>query len=248
MFRGLRSAVGVVAALALVGSATRNCDASSDVYELKRQSMVERQLASRDIRDRRVLEAMRKVPRHLFVPEEVRRFAYEDFPLPIGYDQTISQPYIVALMTQAAEPRSGDRALEIGTGSGYQAAVLAELVREVFTIEIVPELCRRAAATLREIGYGNVHVRCGDGYAGWPEEAPFDVILITAAAPRVPQPLVDQLAEGGRLVAPVGKPGAIQELVVYRKKDGNLQKRRLIPVRFVPMTGRVREEGGDGGF
>ncbi|GAB4248547.1 MAG: protein-L-isoaspartate(D-aspartate) O-methyltransferase [Acidobacteriota bacterium] len=221
------------------------CQTDEETHRARRLAMVEQQLAARDITDRRVLEAMRKVPRHRFVPAEMRPWAYADTPLPIGYEQTISQPYIVALMTQSAEPDPKDRALEIGTGSGYQAAVLAELVREVYTIEIVPELCRRAAATLQELGYANVHVRCGDGYAGWPEAAPFDIILITAAAPRLPRPLIDQLAEDGRLVVPEGEPGGIQELVVYHKKKGKLRKKHLIPVRFVPMTGRVQE--GEGG-
>lgn len=243
----MRGRAGVVIGVLLLAGfpMLSPCQSDDESHRARRLAMVESQLAARDITNRRVFAAMRKVPRHLFVPPEVRRWAYEDTPLPIGYEQTISQPYIVALMTQSAEPDPDDRALEIGTGSGYQAAVLAELVREVYTIEIVPELCRRAAGTLRELGYTNVHVRCGDGYAGWPEQAPFEIILITAAAPRLPEPLIDQLAEDGRLVVPEGSPGGIQELVVYHKKQGKLRKQRLIPVRFVPMTGRVQQEGGE---
>src|SRR5690606_22859921 len=168
-----------------------------------RRDMVERQLAARDIDDRRVLQAMRTVQRHRFVPESLAPQAYLDQPLPIGHDQTISQPYIVALMTQLARPAPGARALEVGTGSGYQAAVLAELGAEVYTVEIVAPLAERAARVLAELGYDRVHVRAGDGYAGWPEHAPFDVIVVTAAPERIPQPLLEQLAPGGRLVIPV---------------------------------------------
>lgn len=212
----------------------------SDPYQFRRERMVEEQLRSRDIRSSSVLRVMSEVPRHRFVPEDAREYAYTDAPLPIGYNQTISQPYIVALMTQLAEPRSSDRALEVGTGSGYQAAVLAELVREVYTIEIVEELATLASATLETLGYDNVEVRAGDGYAGWPEAAPFDIVLITAAAPRLPDPLVEQLAEGGRMVLPMGTPGGLQELVVYVKRNGRLERRNVIPVRFVPMTGEVQ--------
>jgi len=210
---------------------------SNEEFARLRRDMVETQLAARDIRDRRVLKAMGEVPRHLFVPEEERASAYVDHPLPIGWDQTISQPYIVALMTQLAAPKPGDRALEIGTGSGYQAAVLARLAAEVFTIEIVPELADRARTILREENFHNVTVRAGDGYAGWPEFAPFDLILITAAASTLPEPLVRQLAEGGRLVVPIGAPDEIQELMLYTKKNGRLTERQIIPVRFVPLTG-----------
>lgn len=219
----------------------RRSELQDDPWRSRREAMVTAQLAARDISHSGVLQAMREVPRHLFVPADIRDWAYNDSPLPIGLDQTISQPYIVALMTQLAEPRSGDRALEIGTGSGYQAAVLSRLVNQVYTIEIVEPLAQRAGETLRQLGYENVEVRAGDGYAGWPEAAPFQIILITAAAPRLPEPLVEQLAEGGRMVAPVGAPGEIQELVLYRKRGGRLQSRQLIPVRFVPMTGQVQE-------
>ena len=210
-------------------------------YPRLRQEMVAAQLRARDIWDRRVLEAMGKVPRHEFVPQAVRHFAYEDHPLPIGLGQTISQPYIVALMTQLADPKEGARALEIGTGSGYQAAVLAELVDQVYTIEIVPELARRSGALLKRLGYENVHARAGDGYLGWPEAAPFDVILVTAAAGRVPEPLQQQLAEGGRLVIPVGDPGTVQKLLLLTKEEGKIRRQNVLAVRFVPMTGKIQE-------
>ena len=214
--------------------------AAADYPRLRRE-MVATQLRSRDIWDRRVLEAMGRVPRHEFVPQAVQHLAYEDHPLPIGLGQTISQPYIVALMTQLADPKEGARALEIGTGSGYQAAVLAELVDQVYTIEIVPELARRSAALLERLGYGNVHARAGDGYLGWPEAAPFDVILVTAAAGRVPEPLQQQLAEGGRLVIPVGDPGTVQKLLLLTREEGRIRRQNVLAVRFVPMTGKVQE-------
>ena len=187
--------------------------------------------------DVRVVEAMEKVERHLFVPEEIREWAYRDSPLAIGWEQTISQPYIVALMTELAEPDPEDKVLEIGTGSGYQAAVLAEIVDHVYTIEIVEPLGLRAAAALDAAGYQNVTARIGDGYAGWPEQAPFDAIVVTAAPDHVPQPLIDQLATGGRLVLPVGPDGGRQELQVLEKQaDGSVERTRVIPVRFVPLT------------
>ena len=208
----------------------------------RRTHMVERQLAGRGIDDPRVLEAMRRVPRHRFVPEAAAALAYSDSPLPIGHDQTISQPYIVALMTQLARPEPGDRALEVGTGSGYQAAVLAELVADVHTIEIVAPLAGQAARLLEELGYDNVAVRAGDGYAGWPEQAPFDVILVTAAPERIPAPLIEQLAPGGRLVIPVGPVHAVQELrVLEKREDGSLHERVVTPVRFVPLTGEAAD-------
>jgi protein-L-isoaspartate(D-aspartate) O-methyltransferase len=200
--------------------------------------MVETQIVSRGVRDPRVLAAMRKVPRHLFVDPSQRAQAYEDHPLPIPGNQTISQPYIVALMTELLELSPSDRVLEIGTGSGYQSAVLAELAREVYSIEIVPELARSAAERLKELGYTDVAVREGDGYRGWPEHAPFDGIIVTAAPERIPQPLLDQLAPGGVMVIPVG--GFFQELKVFRKSaDGRITERDILPVRFVPMTGEV---------
>lgn len=203
----------------------------------ERARMVAEQM--RDVTDPRVLEAMRAVPRHRFVPEEQRRLAYADQPLPIGHEQTISQPYIVALMTALAEVERGDRVLEIGTGSGYQAAVLAQLGAEVYTIEIVAPLGERAAVLLEGLGYANVHARVGDGYRGWPEHAPFEAILLTAAPAEIPQPLLDQLAVGGRLVAPVGS--ADQELVVVTRTEEGYLRRSVIPVRFVPMTGEAQE-------
>jgi protein-L-isoaspartate(D-aspartate) O-methyltransferase len=190
----------------------------------------------RDIKDERVLAAMRAVPRHEFVPAEVRAEAYADRPLPIGHGQTISQPFIVAFMTEQLRPQATDRVLEIGTGSGYQAAVLAGLVREVFTIEIVEPLARRAAADLHRLGYTNVHVKAGDGHQGWPEHAPFDAVIVTCAPDRVPSPLVQQLKDGGRMVIPVGPDGGVQELYVLEKLGGEVRRKAVLPVRFVPMT------------
>ncbi len=231
----------LLVALLLNCSASRQSEVSlKGDFATLRDRMVTEQLRSRDIRSRRVLEAMGRIPRHEFVPNSVRQLAYEDHPLSIGEGQTISQPYIVALMTQVADPLPDHRALEVGTGSGYQAAVLSELVKEVYTIEIVPSLARQATETLKRLGYHNVEVRLGDGYAGWPEKAPFDIILVTAAADRIPQPLLDQLAVGGRLVMPVGQVGGVQTLtLVIREKDG-FKKRQITGVRFVPMTGKVR--------
>lgn len=217
-----------------------SASAAADYPRLRRE-MVESQLRSRDIWDRKVLETMGKVPRHEFVPQAVKHLAYEDHPLPIGLRQTISQPYIVALMTQLADPRKEAKALEIGTGSGYQAAVLAELVDQVYTIEIVPELARRSATLLKRLGYENVFARAGDGYLGWPEAAPFDVILVTAAAGRIPEPLQEQLAEGGRLVIPVGDPGRVQKLLLLTKEEGRIRRQDVLSVRFVPMTGKIRQ-------
>ena len=206
-----------------------------DEFESARLNMVRDQIEARDIRNTLVLDAMRATPRHLFVPTPYRFMAYEDHPLPIGYGQTISQPYIVALMTELLDPRPGDRVFEVGTGSGYQAAVLARIVKEVYTIEIVPELARRASDLLRQLGYRNVFVREGDGYKGWPEKTPFDRIILTAAPAEVPKTLTDQLKTGGRLVAPVGE--GIQQLMVMRKRnDGSLECQASIPVRFVPMV------------
>lgn len=207
----------------------------------ERQRMVETQLKpqERGIKHKGVLRAMAEVPRHEFVPLESRAEAYEDRPLPIGYDQTISQPYIVAFMTEALDPKPADRVLEIGTGSGYQAAVMAKLVREVYTIEIVEPLGRRAQADLQRLGFTNVHVRVGDGYAGWPEQAPFDTIIVTCAPGKVPKPLTEQLKEGGRMIIPVGAPGS-QKLLLIRKEAGQLKEKRAMDVRFVPMTGQAQ--------
>lgn len=205
-------------------------------YRRERAHMVEQQMALRDIDDAAVLDAIRKVPRHRFVPVHEQRYAYADTPLPIGEGQTISQPYIVALMTQLARPKETDRALEIGTGSGYQAAVLAELVEHVYTIELEAVLAATAARVLRELGYDNISTRTGDGYAGWPEHAPFDIIIVTAAPDHVPQPLLDQLKPGGRLVVPVGPVSATQQLQLIEKDSkGAITTKNLTPVRFVPL-------------
>jgi len=206
----------------------------------QRETMVQSQIASRGVQDTLVLEAMRTVPRHRFVPEKYGYEAYSDQPLPIGEGQTISQPYIVALMTELMGVGASDTVLEIGTGSGYQAAVLAEIVAHVYTIEIIKSLADRADSTLAALGYDNVTVKCGDGYRGWPEHAPFDAVVVTAAPDHVPQPLVDQLKVGGQLVIPVGD--AWQELIVITKKEKGVDRRSVTPVRFVPMTGEAQEK------
>jgi protein-L-isoaspartate(D-aspartate) O-methyltransferase len=206
-------------------------------WAVERAEMVKDQIATRDVRNQRVLEAMRQVPRHRFVPLEYRDRAYLDRPLPIGLRQTISQPYIVAAMTELLRPESTDRVLEVGTGSGYQAAVVSRLVSKVYSIEILPELAERAAKTLAELGYANVEVSSGDGYRGIPSEAPFDGILVTAAPDKIPQPLIEQLAVGGRMVIPVGD--FYQQLTVVEKTEKGISKRNVFPVRFVPMTGEA---------
>ncbi len=207
-----------------------------DPFADLREQMVRTQIEARNVRDSRVLAAMRRVPRHKFVPKSEERAAYSDSPLPIGWGQTISQPYIVAYMTEQLDVQPGDTVLEIGTGSGYQAAILGELAAQVYTIEIVEPLCKLARAKLAELGYKNVQVRCGDGYKGWPEHAPFDAIIVTAAPEKVPQALIDQLKVGGRMILPVGR--YYQELVLITKnKDGTITRKKLLPVRFVPMTG-----------
>ena len=210
-----------------------------NAYESSREAMIEEQLtrAGRDIRDERVLKAMAKVPRHEFVPKWQQRFAYEDRPLAIGYDQTISQPFIVAYMTEQLQPRPEDKVLEVGTGSGYQAAVLAELVDEVYSIEIVEPLAEEAAKTLKRLGYENVHTRAGDGYKGWPEKAPFDAIIVTCAPEEIPEALVEQLKEGGRMMIPVGPVEAPQKLYLLEKRNDRIEKKAVMDVRFVPMTG-----------
>jgi protein-L-isoaspartate(D-aspartate) O-methyltransferase len=205
-------------------------------WEALRVRMVDEQLRPRDISSARVLEAMRKVPRHLFVPDPLRERAYDDSPLPIGLGQTISQPYIVAFMTQALEVEPGHRVLEIGTGSGYQAAVLAELTSEVYSIEVLPELADRARATLADLGYRDVRLRTGNGYLGWPEHAPFDRIIVTAAPAEIPPALVEQLKVGGLMAIPVGT--IEQDLRILRRTPTGLELLRTLPVRFVPMTGR----------
>jgi protein-L-isoaspartate(D-aspartate) O-methyltransferase len=207
----------------------------------KREAMVRDQIQKRGVEDARVLAAMRAVPRHLFVPAQLVSSAYDDNPLPIGEGQTISQPYIVALMTELLETKPEDRILEIGTGSGYQAAVLSGLVREVYTIEIKEGLQRRATETLERLGYRNVHTLFADGYFGWPGEPPFDGIMITAAVDHVPPPLLAQLKDGGRMVLPLGSPWAVQELVVVTRKGESYTLKHVLGVLFVPMTGRAQE-------
>jgi protein-L-isoaspartate(D-aspartate) O-methyltransferase len=237
-------ALGVLASA--LAAALPDSGAAQDAYARQRADMVAEIAAlaratgretQRPVFSERVMAAMGKVPRHLLVPPEQVPYAYENRPLPIGHGQTISQPYIVALMTDLLDPKPSDVVLEIGTGSGYQAAVLAELVAKVYTIEIVEPVGRRAAEDLRKLGLTNVFTRIGDGYNGWPEAAPFDAIMVTAAAPSIPQPLVDQLKPGGRLVIPVGAQWQTQELLVIEKlADGSTTTRRTIPVRFVPLT------------
>jgi protein-L-isoaspartate(D-aspartate) O-methyltransferase len=213
-----------------------------DIYTRQRRQMVAHQLAGRDITDRRVLEVMERVPRHLFVPLSFRDQAYEDYPLPLEEGQTISQPYIVALMTQCLALQGGEKVLEIGTGSGYQAAVLAELKAQVFTIEINAQLAEKAARTLRELNYQDIQVRCGDGFFGWPEQAPFDGIIVTCASPRIPPPLIEQLNEGGRLILPLGDVRPYQVLTLVTKIGGKLKRKEISGVRFVPMTGEAQKK------
>jgi protein-L-isoaspartate(D-aspartate) O-methyltransferase len=213
-----------------------NVDTADD-YSRQREQMVSVQIEQRGVQDPRILKAMRKVPRHLFVPDEERAQAYRDYPLGIGYDQTISQPYIVAYMTEKLLLQGHEKVLEIGAGSGYQSAVLAELVYKVYSIEIISPLCENAVQRLKALNYENVLVRCGDGNAGWPEAAPFDAIIITAAPSTIPQELLKQLAAGGRMILPLGEQA--QELVLIAKSiDGAMHRQRLLPVRFVPMTGQ----------
>lgn len=232
--------LSVFAALLLVASASLavTCAVQSDVrdWQDERTRMVTEQLQARDIHNERVLDAMRSVPRHLFIPEHARGGSYGDFPVPIGYGQTISQPYIVAFMTQSLDIGPGDRVLEIGTGSGYQAAVLSLLAKEVFTIEIIESLANRARGTLTDLGYKNVQVRAGNGYFGWPEHAPFDRIIVTAAPEEVPPALVEQLKLGGLMAIPVGVDD--QELRVLRRTSSGMETIATLPVRFVPMTGK----------
>jgi protein-L-isoaspartate(D-aspartate) O-methyltransferase len=226
----------------LTAAPLSGCSSGEQAYAELRKRMVRGDIASRGVTDPRVLDSMNRVPRHLFVPEHLKDVAYIDSPLPIGEDQTISQPYIVALMTESLALGDSARVLEIGTGSGYQAAVLSGIADSVWTIEIIPALAERAAALLDTLGYANVTVRAGDGYFGWPEKAPFDGIMVTAAAPQLPPVLADQLRIGGRLVIPVGDMS--QRLNTYLKTAEGLELLTSVPVRFVPMTGRIREENG----
>jgi len=221
-------------------SAQPDVDKSQDsAYAAAREQMVDEQISRRGIEDERVLAAMRKVERHLFVLPKYLQYAYIDDPLPIEAGQTISQPYIVALMTELLELDGTEKVLEIGTGSGYQAAILGELAKEVFTIEIIDTLGVTASKLLKKLGYENINVRIGDGYRGWPEEAPFDAIIVTAAPPSVPRPLLEQLADGGRMVVPVGRLS--QDLILIERNDTTYTETEIAPVRFVPMTGEARE-------
>ena len=234
--RIIMGATLVIGSLLLTASDTSS---ESQTWKERRMEMVTTQIESRGIKDHDVLEAMRNVKRHELVPESVQQWAYEDRPLPIGEQQTISQPYIVALMSELLQVEAGAKILEIGTGSGYQAAILAEMGLKVFTIEIVKSLGLRAQSDLARIGYPDVNIKIGDGYQGWPQEAPFDGIIITAAPPSLPEPLVAQLKVGGRMVVPVGVTQ--QDLNVYTKQsDGSIHKETIIPVRFVPMTGEAQ--------
>jgi protein-L-isoaspartate(D-aspartate) O-methyltransferase len=229
------SCITVIMATFLV--LTPGVPAHSDPTEHKRLEMVRTQIAARDVQDPAVLAAMRTAKRHLFVPEGQERFAYEDRPLAIGYGQTISQPYIVALMTELARPRPDSKVLEIGSGSGYQAAVLAEIAAHVYTIEIVAPLAAWASQRLQQAGYQNVTVQHADGYYGWKEHAPFDAIVVTAAASHIPPPLIAQLKDGGRMVIPVGSRFRTQQLVLVEKQGDRITTRNMLPVRFVPFTG-----------
>ncbi len=208
----------------------------TESYRQLRHTMVESQLVARGVKDGLVLKAMRDVPRHLFVPERSRGSAYQDHPLGIGYGQTISQPYIVALMTELLKPKEDQAALEVGTGSGYQAAILSRITKEVYTIEIIPALGASAEKRITEIGYNNIHVKIADGYFGWKEHAPFDCVIVTAASDHVPPPLITQLKNGGRMVIPVGHPFQVQHLMLVTKSmEGEIQMRNILPVRFVPF-------------
>jgi protein-L-isoaspartate(D-aspartate) O-methyltransferase len=236
----LLALAGITVLVAAMPAPPSSPTAPADLFAGQRHHMVAEQIKARDVKDAAVLAAMEEVPRHLFVPEGERREAYADHPLPIGRGQTISQPYIVALMTELLAVGKHSKVLEIGTGSGYHAAVLSRVAGAVYTMEIVPSLGEEAGGTLARLGYTNVHVRIGDGYQGWPEEAPFDAILLTAAPAQVPGPLLAQLKPGGRMVLPLGT--VQQELLVLTKRpDGTVETRNVLPVRFVPMTGEAED-------
>lgn len=207
----------------------------ADKFTLLREQMVNTQIVERGITDTQTIAAMKKVPRHLFVPYNLMNSAYNDSPLPIGFDQTISQPYVVALMTEATAPKKTDKVLEIGTGSGYQAAIFAEIVDSVYTIEIVPELAEESSRRFKKLGYDNIISKSGDGYKGWPEHAPFDIIVVTAAPEKIPEPLIRQLAENGRMIIPVGDAWSLQKLILVTKKNGKITEKYITTVRFVPF-------------
>jgi len=238
--------IPLVAALCLTGcpeeqaAAVEGQAANADHHAQARREMVANQIRARGVENPMVLAAMGRVPRHEFVPSGLHSLAYADRPLPIGHGQTISQPFIVAFMTEALRPAPVDKVLEIGTGSGYQAAVLAEIVAQVYSIEIVKPLGERAREDLARLGYANVHVRVGDGYEGWPENAPFDAIIVTCSPEQIPQPLVDQLRDGGRMIIPVGTQAGGQDLYLLEKRGGKVVKQSILPVRFVPMTGKAQ--------
>jgi protein-L-isoaspartate(D-aspartate) O-methyltransferase len=234
----------ILALVIMISAAFFSYGDDDESYARKREEMVRRQLETRDITDKRVLEVMGKVPRHLFVSPSLRRQAYVDSPLPIDEGQTISQPYIVALMTQHLELKGGEKVLEIGTGSGYQAAVLARLTDKVYSIEIRENLAKKAAETLKTLGYSQVQVKWSDGYFGWEEHAPFDAIIVTCAANHVPPPLLKQLKEGGRLIIPLGSTLYFQNLTLIIKKNGKPKVRQILGVNFVPMVGEVQKKKG----
>jgi protein-L-isoaspartate(D-aspartate) O-methyltransferase len=213
----------------------------NDEYAKRRWDMVERQIISRGIQNSKVIQAMLKIPRHEFVPEDLKDSAYGDYPLPIGMDQTISQPYIVALMSDLLNPKEGEKVLEVGTGSGYQTAILAEIGCEVYTIEILEPVAEKAKQILRSLGYENIHFKIGDGYRGWEEYTPFDAIIVTAAPDHIPQPLIDQLKVNGRMIIPVGE--LYQDLLLVRKAEKGVDMKTVTPVRFVPMTGEAKKSG-----
>ena len=238
--RGI-SQIFLVAAL-IAAAGCHKAATSTSEFVAERQRMIEEQLKPRGVKDERVLSAMAKVPREEFVSQNQRGQSYSDNALPIGHDQTISQPFIVAYMTEQLHLQPSDRVLEIGTGSGYQAAVLSELAKDVYTIEIIEPLAKEASARLARLGYNNAHVKAGDGYQGWPEVAPFDAIIVTCAPDKVPQPLTQQLKEGGRMIVPVGSTMMDQQLYLLEKKNGELAQTAILPVRFVPMVGEATKK------
>lgn len=238
---GMRQVSGLLIAAVLVTSGCQKHAESTSGFDAERQKMVQEQLRPRGIKDERVLTAMGKVPRQEFIPEDLRNRSYADGAVPIGHDQTISQPFIVGLMTEQLRLQPTDHVLEVGTGSGYQTAILAELVKDVYSIEILEPMAKEASARLTRLGYSNAHVKAGDGYEGWPEVAPFDAIIVTCAPDKVPQPLTQQLKENGRMIVPVGT-GLDQQLFLLEKKDGQLAQTAILPVRFVPMMGHAMDK------